>query len=357
MPADPESLQIRQVNPGDTDEMVAFQDVYERAERAEFADADVFTLEDALSILTRAPAGSFYRGYAAFEAGRLVGEGLLMGNTVDNLQTATYWIWVAPEDRRRGIGRALGERLTEDCRLMGRPVLQSSAKYSFDRREDHPYRRFAETLGFVLANTEIERRLSLPTPAGLLDVLATQAAPFHRDYEVCTIVGPIPAELAQGYCDLTNRLAIDAPSGDLVVEARQRTPEILDDQEQEMQEQGRTRVSALALDSSGTVVAVTSASASAPGHPGVNQWATIVQPDQRGHRLGLAVKVAQIRAIQTSLPDKAYITTTNAETNAHMVAINEALGFERRAIVGEFQRVLSAEGQDPGAEQGSTGVT
>jgi hypothetical protein len=61
----------------------------------------------------------------------------------------------------------------------------------------------------------------------------------------------------------------------------------------------------------------------------------------------MAVKVAQLRAIQRSFPDKTYITTTNAETNAHMVAINEALGFERRALMGDFQLLLSAEGGDP----------
>jgi GNAT superfamily N-acetyltransferase len=356
MAAETPTLEIREANPADAAEMVAFQDVYERAERAEFPDADVYTLEDAVSILSRAPLGWLYRGYAAFEAGRMVGEGLIMGSTTDNLRTATLWVWVAPEDQGRGVGRAVCEHLIEVCRRMGRDVLQTSAKYPAARRDDHPYRRFAESLGFVLANTEVERRLALPVPTGRLDDLAVQSAPYHQAYELRVIIGPIPAELAASYCDVQNRLGIDAPSGDLVVEVRKRTPEILADQDVEILEQGRTRVSAVAIDATGTVVALTSCTATPPGQPGVTQMATIVRPDHRGHRLGMAVKVAQIRTVQTSFPDKSYITTTNAETNAQMVAINEALGFEQRALEGEFQRLLSAEGGDPAAEQLGAGV-
>lgn len=331
------------MNPDDADEMRTYQEVYERAERAEFPDADVFTLDDAVAILTRTPLGWLYRGYAAFESGRMVGEAIVIASTTDNLRTADFWVWVPPEQRRRGIGRKTAEYVVAECRELGRDILQTSAKYPFERRDDHPYRRFAEGLGFSLANTEVERRLLLPVADDLLDRLATMAAPHHQDYTIRSVVGPIPAELAQGYCDVINRLTIDSPSGDLVVEERLRTPEILADQEEEIREQGRTRVSAFALDSTGSVAALTSSAVSGSGHPGVNQWATIVRTSDRGHRLGMAVKVAQIRTIQTSFPDKRFVSTTNAETNAHMVAINEALGFERRALVGDFQLLLSPE--------------
>ncbi len=353
-------LVIRPAYPGDRDEMVAFQQIYEKAERAEFSDASVYTLEDAVTILTRAPIGWLYRGYAAFEAGEMVGEGLVMASTVDNLRTARVWVWVAPQHWRRGVGTAVANRLMDDCRALGRDILQTSARYRFERRDDHPYRRFAESLGFELANTEVERRLRLPVPVDLLDTLEAQTTRHHEDYQICTVVGPIPAELAQGYCDVHNRLTVEAPAGNLVIEASRRTPEVLTDQENEIREQGRTRVSALALDAKGTVVALTSSSVTRHGQPGVDQWATIVAPDHRGQQLGMTVKLAQIRLIQSSFPEKSYITTTNAETNAHMVAINEALGFEPRALQGDFQRILtsdpSSESLDPVAKQGHTGV-
>jgi len=40
------------------------------------------------------------------------------------------------------------------------------------------------------------------------------------------------------------------------------------------------------------------------------------------------------------VPDKRFIETTNAETNAHMVAINDALGFEVTQVYGDFQKRL-----------------
>jgi hypothetical protein len=38
--------------------------------------------------------------------------------------------------------------------------------------------------------------------------------------------------------------------------------------------------------------------------------------------------------------ERAYIQTSNAEVNAHMVAINVALGFEIHQVWGEFEKRL-----------------
>ena len=54
----------------------------------------------------------------------------------------------------------------------------------------------------------------------------------------------------------------------------------------------------------------------------------------------MAVKCAQLRALSDGFPDKLFIDTTNAESNAHMVAINEALGFEVTQVYGDFQKRL-----------------
>ncbi len=81
-------LNIRLVDTSSTTELRAYHDVYEQAERAELVDAAVYTLDDTVAVLTRSPLGWFYRGYAAFENGRMVGEGLIAGNTADNVRTA-----------------------------------------------------------------------------------------------------------------------------------------------------------------------------------------------------------------------------------------------------------------------------
>jgi hypothetical protein len=75
-------------------------------------------------------------------------------------------------------------------------------------------------------------------------------------------------------------------------------------------------------------------------HDHVDQWGTLVDPAHRGHRLGLAVKCAQLAALSDLVPAKRFIETTNAETNTHMVAINVALGFEIAQVYGDFQKRL-----------------
>jgi hypothetical protein len=54
----------------------------------------------------------------------------------------------------------------------------------------------------------------------------------------------------------------------------------------------------------------------------------------------MAVKCAQLRLVADHFPDKEYVTTSNAEVNAHMVAINVALGFEIHQVWDEFEKRL-----------------
>jgi GNAT superfamily N-acetyltransferase len=185
--------------------------------------------------------------------------------------------------------------------------------------------------------TEIERRLRLPVDLALVDRLAAQAAPYHQDYEILPVLGPVPVELRPSYVELRNLLAVEMPHGDLEIEAARSTVEDLDLFDHEREQAGRTGVSAVAV-RAGRAVAY--AHASVPGGDArhVDQYGTLVHPDHRGHRLGMAVKCAQLRLLAERFPGRSYVQTSNAEVNAHMVAINVALGFEVHQIWGEFER-------------------
>lgn len=71
------------------------------------------------------------------------------------------------------------------------------------------------------------------------------------------------------------------------------------------------------------------------------QHITIVDPAHRGHRLGMWVKLANLRYTRGEEPALRNIDTWNAATNSHMIAINEALGF--RAVEGwaEYQHEIT----------------
>ena len=58
------------------------------------------------------------------------------------------------------------------------------------------------------------------------------------------------------------------------------------------------------------------------------QMATLVHPDHRGHRLGLAVKLANVEALAAAAPSVRRIVTGNAAENTPMIAVNDMMGFE-----------------------------
>jgi hypothetical protein len=65
-----------------------------------------------------------------------------------------------------------------------------------------------------------------------------------------------------------------------------------------------------------------------------------VHREHRGHRLGLATKAINLRAVQTLRGDLTLVTTQNAETNDYMVAINERMGFRPIEVAAEYVKRL-----------------
>jgi GNAT superfamily N-acetyltransferase len=298
----------------------------------------VYSRADSVALLRREPGGVFYHAFAGFQGPdrtEMVGQVWVVGSTIDNLHLGHLWAWVPPRFGRRGHGAALVRHAEDHLRELGRRTAVGQAWIG--------YRPFAERLGYALAQTQVERRQRLPVDEATLARLEAEAATHSAGYTLRTVLGPIPADLVPGFLDLYNRMNVEMPTGDIELEEGRRTPEVQAAQEDELREQGRTRLTVLAYSPSGEAVAYSNVvtGASDSNDPGVDQWATIVRPDHRGHRLGLAVKCALTRAIQEHFPEAEYVRTQNAETNAPMVAINEAMGFEVHTVEGEFQKHLS----------------
>ncbi len=62
------------------------------------------------------------------------------------------------------------------------------------------------------------------------------------------------------------------------------------------------------------------------------QLITVVHPEHRGHRLGLAVKLANLEFLSRHSPGIGFVVTGNAAVNAPMIAVNDMMGFR---ILGE----------------------
>jgi RimJ/RimL family protein N-acetyltransferase len=201
------------------------------------------------------------------------------------------------------------------------------------------YRSGAAT-GFGLALSEVQRELPLPVADEVLAGLADDAAPAHAAYTLRSWSGPVPDELLHGWAEITSTLATEAPTGDLELEPEAVSTEAVREREATIARQGRTKYNTVALSASGEVVAYSDLATTVHEPGRAYQWGTLVHRAHRGHRLGLAVKVANLRLLQRERPDVTRLTTYNAEVNAHMIGVNEALGFRPVARLGDFQKKL-----------------
>jgi GNAT superfamily N-acetyltransferase len=330
-------LVIRPVDPGDEAELDRFQEVYAAAELAEDPDVGLYSREDGLAMLTSTDTSVLFEGFGAFLDGRMVAESILMGSNRDNRHLVQILLWVDPPYQRQGHGARLLAHMERHARDIGRTILRAQARVGEGLDGN---RSFAERHGYRLAMTEIERRLTLPGDPVRLDRLETEAVPYHADYEIRSFVGRVPDELRASYVDLRNLLEVEMPHGDLELEPGGDTMDDLEASERERQEAGRITVIAFAVHD-GVVVAYADASVPGGDVGHVDQHGTLVHPDHRGHRLGMAVKCAQLRLLAERFPDRHHIQTSNAEINAHMVAINVALGFEVHQVWGEFEKHLT----------------
>lgn len=270
--------------------------------------------------------------------GHVLGAGFLSLSLLDNLTTAHVFVAVEPALRGQGYGAAVMERIVEVAREDGRHQLLADTAVEFAQRDTSPVLEWVRRQGFEQVNTEVHRMLELPVAATRLDELEAEVTVRAGGYDVQVHSAGLPDELVASWCELNNLFMLEAPMGDVDVEAGRITPEAQREREAVSARIGRTVYSAVAV-RDGRVVAHSDLSVTR-GADEAYQWGTLVHPDHRGHRLGLAVKVANLRALAAGHPGVRTISTTNAETNAWMVAVNDRIGFEPVAVVPVFKRLL-----------------
>ncbi len=99
-------------------------------------------------------------------------------------------------------------------------------------------------------------------------------------------------------------------------------------------------LTALAIAPDGSVAGFSDVRVSAAGPRGSYNGVTLIDPEHRGHRLGLAVKIATHDLALASFDSLETVATSNAEVNSQMVAVNEALGYRTTATALELQKEI-----------------
>jgi GNAT superfamily N-acetyltransferase len=230
---------------------------------------------------------------------------------------------VHPLVRRRGIGRELVRHAAARTAENGRSILDSVVL------EDSAGDAFAAAIEAKLSLEEVRRVQDLRTIApGTIASLRETAERAAAGYSLVTWTGPVPDEYCGQVAGVFNAFA-DAPRGEGVEPEEWDADRIRERTGRTLRAGHHRGYTVTAVhDESGEMAAFTSI-VIAPEHP---EWAyqmlTAVTRPHRGHRLGLLVKTAMLEWLASAEPRIERIATGNAATNEHMIAVNEALGYE-----------------------------
>lgn len=324
-------MQIRQVRT--MADLEAFQVVEEAALAHHFVGLPADPIEERIPLLEgTARAGELTRLWVGqLDDGRPVASLSITFPLLDNLEVANIDGAVHPDHSGRGLGRDLLAHALEVVRAEGRTRVFIEAPWLPEGRTG-PAFGMLEAVG-ALRVLDDERRI--------LDLLAHppgDPAAVPVGYQVVQWTDSAPESLVEGCAYLLGRMILDMPMGESAYEQEKWDVARYRASEQDARDRGRTRVST-------AVVHVASGAVAGVSDIGINQrrpevsyqWSTIVDPDHRGHGLGLVLKTHNHRHLLATCPEARWINTWNASTNAHMVPINDRLGFRVAERWSEWQ--------------------
>lgn len=276
-----------------------------------------------------------------------------------NAHVAELDVWVDPDRPREGIGTALvdaAERLAAErgrsTALVttahrgeppaGHPDALAAASGSGRLDASVPGVRFAVRRGYVPEQAERYSVLDVPLDdaalARHLDGAASVAGP---DYRLHSWTDRAPDAWLDDVAVLLTRMSTDIPQAGLDLEEDPWDAARVRHREDLAAATGRGFLVTVAEHvPTGRLAAITQLehTASQPGCAW--QDATLVLREHRGHRLGMLVKAANLRHTARVRPTTRRVHTWNAEENAHMLAINVALGFHPAGVEAIWQRAL-----------------
>jgi hypothetical protein len=168
--------------------------------------------------------------------------------------------------------------------------------------------------------------------------LYDEAAEAATDYELLRVVGRTPAGLVDEMVALTSAIN-DAPTDDLDIEDEVYSPARLAAYEEASLARGNRLYRLVARhrgsgEPGGHTVVAVEQERPALAH----QHDTAVARGHRGHRLGLLLKAGMLLWLAEAEPQVETVDTWNAESNEHMIGVNEALGYRVMARELQFQK-------------------
>lgn len=269
---------------------------------------------------------------ARTDDGTPVAAGFCWSHSAGDPRVMECDVLVRADFRRQGIGTQLLRLIGEEAVDEGRSMLTWStfdavpAGGSFSRRVAARVARVNRTSELVVADVDwtTVRRWSQAERARALG------------YVVEIVDGAFPEHLRDDAATL-HHLVQTAPTDDLDVGDVMIDDEFVAELDRSLQQAGRTRWTVLVRDPEGICVGGTEVTFE-PGEPEiVHQQNTAVASAHRGLGLAKWAKAVMLEHIRDERPQVRRVLTSNAFSNAAMLAINDELGFQIISTRTEWQ--------------------
>ena len=325
-------MEVRRIDPSDDDALAEWSCILEASDKELWPELTGFELADIRAFARFEGTSRRWELLAAAEpGGPMLGVGMLEFPERDNLHAAEIVVAVHPRHRRRGVGTAIVERMAEVARADGRRTLNIIVDVPVAAAADHPSVYFGPRTGFESTLPGHSRHLRVPMDSQRLAQLRAVVA-TARDasaYRVLTFETPWPRAFVPDHCALLQVMSTDEPAGDGERAAEEWDEERLRENDELLAARGVRKLAAVAQHvESGRLVAMTEILVADNVPQQAWQMITVVHHDHRGHRLGLAVKLANLELLAERAPEVELIVTGNASVNAPMIAVNDMMGFE-----------------------------
>lgn len=250
----------------------------------------------------------------------------------ENSRIALVDVKVIPGRRRMGIGIALLRAVLPELRTRQRQVIES-----WEVVKGRPGQAFAEALGFRQVRGIVRQAL---VPAEV-DVSSWEVD-VPAGYRMLRWCDVAPEEVVGSYAVARGAIN-DAPLGESNYRWPEWTVKRVRAAEADARAQGLVRRVVVALhEVTGTVAGFTEVLV----HPRRPDWGyqrdTAVLAGHRGHGLGFCMKAHMAQWLVADLPALKRISTTTGTENAHMIRVNQAVGYRTLPTVLAVQQDLAS---------------
>jgi len=326
-------MEILRFGPDDTDLLAMYVDVVNAVRAADSPWQHPYTLKGADGRFRHGWDGEVETPFLGLVDGVPVAAGTLGTSDYDNLHLGWLGVQVRPDHRRQGHGTELLEALVGETRERGRTTI------GIDGWESEATQAFARRRGLEEKSRAINRTQHLAeVDWAVLERLHAEALTAASSYELVRRVGRTPDEELEAVAEMSAALN-DAPTDDLDIEDEVYSPERVRAYEDAQLAQDLLLYRVLARhretgELAGHSVVVVEGERPQLGH----QHDTSVVASHRGHRLGLLVKAEMNLWLREEQPQLVSVDTWNAESNDHMIGVNEAIGYRIMGRQLEYQK-------------------